>query len=456
MAAAVSFLVLSSFFFFEASLVVHPVTAAAHSGLTGVPIWVDIPFGDDALVEPGAASYPDDFNLSDPFPNTHTSRKLRHVRLHDAASSKRKPSLVENDLEFVRFDHDEVLKETLEEVGRQNSLGDDQKRLLTRRFAGRILNLLDGSFAFLLHVAPEGLALRTVGPGGSPMHGDPWVAMAHADQNVHGKPINSLLAGLAPWLFHERYSPLAVLNVWMPAQHMYSQPLVLMDTASLHPANRFTYRIYANGSVGGARLNDCWTYTYNESQHWWWHSELHPPAAVVFSTLRTPHTSVSLHGEEALQPLWLSLRRAAQAVLGSSTACHSAAMHAHIAAMERAANQLLSNSHMLTSAPKVVQEVARKLLSAHEALASYCFSSEAQEKSHGIGKDRMLVQHAQAAWNVTEEVARKSVEMRVVAICLSSHGMCVVLSFVLVASAAAIRLWHYFTDSYRNGKDHAD
>ena len=88
-----------------------------------------------------------------------------------------------------------------------------------------------------------------------------------------------------------------------------------MDLTSLDTErSRHQYHIYANDSLG-ERLNDCWAFTHDESQHWFslLGEEWNASTAAVFHTTRTPHTSAPLPGEEISGPLW-TLSEAASAL----------------------------------------------------------------------------------------------------------------------------------------------
>ena len=92
-------------------------------------------------------------------------------------------------------------------------------------------------------------------------------------QSVHGQPLRALLYGLAPLLFAP-YSPLVLLNVWMPAQRVVAQPLVIMDTGTLNASDQLHYHIHASDRLG-SRLNDCWVRRTRTRMHTCMHASIH-------------------------------------------------------------------------------------------------------------------------------------------------------------------------------------
>ena len=222
--------------------------------------------------------YPDDFNLSAPNVNAHSTavRQRVDLLLHDELSLDEQPTLAEGGLQFADVNHLPGLPELLSKLARSMSrtgserLDDEQVHAVRHAFQLSHIPLpgatwLGGGGLGVLHAAPAGIIARSVGPGvnfidsGSRREraGQYWRPMAHADQQVHGEPLRSLLSGLAPLLFAS-YSPLVLLNVWTPAQRVHAQPLVVMDTRTLNASDRLTYHIHASDPWIGTRLNDVW------------------------------------------------------------------------------------------------------------------------------------------------------------------------------------------------------
>ena len=129
------------------------------------------------------------------------------------------------------------LAQTTNQLAGAADLSEQGRQAVVSAFSLRRLSIRSGHL-LVLYVAPAGLSLRLVGPGGEGQF-DPeltalpaWQPLAHGDQNAHGEPIRTLMGGLAPLAFHP-LSPLQLLNIWLPAQPLVCQPLVAMDLASL-------------------------------------------------------------------------------------------------------------------------------------------------------------------------------------------------------------------------------
>ena len=233
-----------------------------------------IEFADPLLARGGV--YPDDFNLTAPNPNAHSTAVRHRVLLVPHDHEAQEPTLRSSGLQFADLNHLPGLSALLSRLAHATArtgserLDDEQVHAVRHAFQLSHIPLpgatwLGGGGLGVLHAAPAGIIARSVGPGvnfidsGSRREraGQYWRPMAHADQQVHGEPLRSLLGGLAPLLFAS-YSPLVLLNVWTPAQRVHAQPLVVMDTRTLNASDRLTYHIHASDPWIGTRLNDVW------------------------------------------------------------------------------------------------------------------------------------------------------------------------------------------------------
>ena len=258
------------------SKIVHEPSASTVDGGNGLQI-AEAPtilgalrFGNKSLVR--GSRYPDDHDLTLQNPNAHATRIAAQVPVHAVQRAQTRVDLFDNGLEFIDTSNLPGLARVASKLARSASLSEQDRDIVVSAFSFHCLPIHRGHL-LVLHVAPAGLALRFVGPGGEGQF-DPdlatlptWQPLAHADQDVHGEPIHTLMGGLAPLVFHP-LSPLQLLNIWLPTQQLVCQPLVVMDLASLDAArSRHQYHIYARDDLG-ERLNDCWAFSHDDSQRW--------------------------------------------------------------------------------------------------------------------------------------------------------------------------------------------
>lgn len=227
-------------------------------------------FGNRSLVR--GSRYPDDHDLTLQNPNAHGTRIAAQLPIHAVQRVQTQIDLFDNGLEFIDTSKLPGLAQVTNKLSSSVSLSDQDRDEVVSAFGLHRLLIHRGQL-LVLHVAPAGLALRFVGPGGEGQF-DPnlaalptWQPLAHADQDVYGEPIRTLMGGLAPLVFHS-LSPLQLLNIWLPTQQLVCQPLVAMDLASLDAErSRHQYHIYARDDLG-ERLNDCWAFSHDDSQRW--------------------------------------------------------------------------------------------------------------------------------------------------------------------------------------------
>eukprot|EP01043_Picozoa_sp_COSAG02_P000198 COSAG02_NODE_4_length_69935_cov_46.806590_6_plen_341_part_00 len=315
--------------------VVHVELAGSSraGGLLGeaTTILGSVRFGNRSLVR--GSRYPDDHDLTLQNPNTHATRVAVQLPLRVVRRADTHVDLFETGVEYVDVSALPGLAEIAENSAAAVRLSDQDRQNVVSAFSLHWLSIRRGNL-LVLHVAPAGLALRFVGPGGEGQF-DPdlaalptWQPLAHGDQNINGEPIRTLMGGFAPLVFHS-WSPLHLLNIWLPTQQLVCQPLVAMDLTSLDvKISRHQYHIYAKDDLG-ERLNDCWAFSHDDAQQWlslgdaWCvpaliafvgsstHSRFVVPnhdrnssVAAIFHTTQTPHSSSPLPGEEITGPLW--------------------------------------------------------------------------------------------------------------------------------------------------------
>ena len=132
----------------------------------------------------------------------------------------------------------------------------------------------------------KGFIVRKVLPMGIPA--DPSFAAAaqgmHIDQDLSGEPLRSM--GVS-WLF--RWLPLLhLVNVWTPLKSSPIRPLVLMDRRSLQRPIRHSWG------------NDIILIGASAEHRYFYAPITTPGTAHVFLTGYTPHSSISVPGEECM------------------------------------------------------------------------------------------------------------------------------------------------------------
>lgn len=180
---------------------------------------------------------------------------------------------------------------------------------------GAELRCVSGLTLTVLHIADEGLFMRTAGPNRMAMvpersngmndHGP--ATSVHADQDVYGTPMRQLIEGRAPTMFrhnspdgHNHDVNLMMLNVWIPLQQI-TQPLVLADGRSIdRRKHQLRYGLPTESFLergGEMTINDIWTFLPDPGQQWYFRSDMDHRVAYAFDTLSTPHGAGVLSGE---------------------------------------------------------------------------------------------------------------------------------------------------------------
>jgi hypothetical protein len=293
---------------------------------------------------------------------------------------------------------------------------EDDARALRRGLKGATLPLSRGRRLRLLFVAPEGLIMRRGGPNGLRVtasatargQNDHDAAVSvHADQDVRGTPVKQLLRGAGPWLFRHsapsganRWSPIFLLNVWVPLQQV-TRPLALMDVRSLdRRAHQLRYALPTDGFLErppDQRVNDLWTFLYHPDQSWHFASDAGPERAWIFETLGTPHGAIALPGEDRAEQLYLRVEAAREAIDAGDAA-----------ALQRSGRPLEGD----LSAP-VTASLARAI-----AALEVCLSRALREGLALRGDAGWAAEAARAL----DGVVRKSIELRAVGLITGGWG----------------------------------
>ena len=207
------------------------------------------------------------------------------------------------------------LQTVLSQVRETGALTDADAVAIRAALDGAVLQCVSGLTLTVLHIADEGLFMRTAGPNRMAMvpahsngmndHGP--ATSVHADQDVFGTPMRQLIDGRAPTLFRHS-SPdgsnldahLMMLNVWIPLQQIV-QPLVLADGRSLdRQRHQLRYGLPTDSFLdrdGEMTINDIWAFLPDPDQRWYFRSDMDHQVAYAFDTLSTPHGAGVLPGE---------------------------------------------------------------------------------------------------------------------------------------------------------------
>ena len=258
---------------------------------------------------------------------------FRSCVLNDCADPRTaEPGLEQAGFETIDLSDNAELQRALATVRHEDRVSDESAKALRASLHGAQLRLTNGKGLRIEHVAEEGLIERRAGPnrldvnpgGMDGANGHGAARTVHADQDVFGTPLKQMMSGAAPGMFRHQTpdarnddSSLFLLNLWIPIQQT-TQPLVLMDRRTLDqkrhqlryglPVTRFLDREEAES------VNDIWTFLPDPAQEWYFRSAMGPDQGYVFDTLGEPHGSCILPGEGALEPLYLALDRACEAV----------------------------------------------------------------------------------------------------------------------------------------------
>jgi hypothetical protein len=238
----------------------------------------------------------------------------------------------------------EELQRTCADVLAAGAITDAQASAIRTALDGAVLPTTHGPGLRVLHIADEGLIMRTGGPNGLSLVGPRSVGMnghgqatsIHVDQDVYGTPLLQIMNGRAPSLFvHD--SPdgscadgsMLLVNLWIPLRQIVL-PLVLADGRSLDRRRHQLRYGLATGSFldrnADQEINDIYTLLHDEGQRWYFRSEMDHRSGWVFNTLSAPHGAGVLPGEDSAERCYLALEAAGAAVAARDAAALEAAV----------------------------------------------------------------------------------------------------------------------------------
>ena len=243
-----------------------------------------------------------------------------------------RPDLFEFGFDTVDLTSEQALQEVFARVAAAGHITDADATEIRTALAGATLACWSGLSLEVLHVADEGLIMRTSGPNGLSVGGDRTKGMnghgaatsVHADQDVYGTPLTQLMGGRAPSLLrhdspdgHNHDVSLLLVNLWVPL-HQITQPLTLADGRSVdRRRHQLRYGLRTTSFLerdDDMAINDIWTFLFDPGQRWFLRSELDHRNAWVFNTLSTPHGAGTLPGEESAERYYLALEAGETAV----------------------------------------------------------------------------------------------------------------------------------------------
>lgn len=263
------------------------------------------------------------------------SRPCRAIDL--AASGAPSPDLLTMGFDVVDLASFDELQDVLGRVAAAGRVGDNDAARIRAALDGATLSCVGGCTLKVLHLAGEGLFMRTGGPNRLPvvppesngMNDHGAATSVHVDQDVYGTPLSQVMGGRAPELFrhdspdgNNHDASLMLVNLWIPL-HQVTQPLVLADGRSV---DRRRHQLRYGLSTGSflerddeMAINDIWTMLHDPGQQWYFRSDMDHRSAYVFDTLSTPHGAGVLVGEELAERASVGLEAAeAAATVGDA------------------------------------------------------------------------------------------------------------------------------------------
>lgn len=208
------------------------------------------------------------------------------------------------------------LQSVLARIREVGCITEDDAATIRSELDGAVLRCASGATLTVLHLADEGLFMRSAGPNRMPavpaesdgMNDHGPAASVHADQDVYGTPMRQLMEGRAPSMFrhdspdgHHHDTSLMLVNLWIPLQQIV-QPLVLADGRSIdRRRHQLRYGLPTDSFLDrddDAAINDIWRFLHDDEQRWYFRSEMDHRSAYVFNTMSTPHGAGVLPGEE--------------------------------------------------------------------------------------------------------------------------------------------------------------
>jgi hypothetical protein len=267
-------------------------------------------------------------------PSGDDSVELHSCRVTDLGQDATvQPDLLQFGFDTVDLSPFGELQEILARVGDAGRITDAEASAIRAALTGAILQCAGGATLQVLHIADEGLIMRSSGPNGLSVVGPQPTGMndhgaatsVHADQDVYGTPLVQMMDGRAPSLFrhdspdgHNHEAGLMLVNLWIPL-HQITQPLVLADGRSIdRRRHQLRYGLSTASFLerdDDMVINDIWAFLHDPGQRWYLRSELDHRSAYVFDTLSTAHGAGTLPGEEAAERCYRALEDAEAAVL---------------------------------------------------------------------------------------------------------------------------------------------
>ena len=321
-----------------------------------------------------------------------------------------RPDLLEHGFAHVDLSRLTDLQVLLERIREARQVQPDDAAAIRRHLSGHTFRLSDGSHLRPLHVTAQGFIMRVAGPDGLSVGGpmstmndhDPAVH-AHVDQDVFGTPLRQMLRGQAPRVFHHdspdgtnARSPIFLLNLWIPLEQV-TNPLTLMDRTSYdRRSHQLRYGLAVDELLDRAhdrRVNDIWAVLHDDSQRWYFTSDLGPERAYVFDTLSTPHSSFRVPGE------------------ATARIRHGLLDEARTAIHEGDAGALRAITRRDRGPAPATTRSLRRALDTMDALLDEA-SARAIDLARGEGAPAWRARAARAM----DRVVRKSIEMRLVAL----------------------------------------
>lgn len=285
-------------------------------------------------------------------PYANESVELHRCRATDLSlDDGARPDLLTWGFDTVDLSGLDALQAVLARVRVAGRIAEDDAATIRSALSGQTLSGSGGAGLEVLHIADEGLIMRSSGPNGLSVVGPRSIGMndhsaatsVHADQDVHGTPLRQLMDGRAPELFRHE-SPdgrndeagLLLTNLWIPLQQV-TQPLVLADGRSIdRRRHQLRYGLATETFLDRddeMAVNDIWMFLPDAGQRWYLHSDMDHRQAYVFNTLSTPHGACALPGEDVAERCYRLLEEA-EAAVSSGDARAAAAPVAAIVALD--------------------------------------------------------------------------------------------------------------------------
>lgn len=238
------------------------------------------------------------------------------------------PDLVDFGFDTIDLSPFDELQALLARTAEAGHITDDDAEGIRAAIDGSTVSCAGGRQLEVLHVSVEGLFMRTGGPNrmavvpsesdGMNDHGA--ATSVHIDQDVYGTPLTQIMAGRAPELFrhdspdgHNHDATMMLVNLWIPL-HQITQPLVIADSRSIDRRRHQLRYALPTGSFldrdDDMAVNDIWTMLHDDTQEWYFHSQMDHRSAYVFNTLATAHGAGVLPGEDVAERAYRALAAA--------------------------------------------------------------------------------------------------------------------------------------------------